>query len=175
MEDGQWLSKEDKTMMESLKKELADLKIEHKKFAKSKGSLSIEEKEKWRINSQRTNQIFIQITDYLKFLIGERIFLLLFFVKFPLIILNLTLLQNILPNLGRSFRLFGEISYTVYLVHFPVEIIFSLINNNIYNLNFSANYIFITYLFSVFLISYLIFIFYENPMKELIRFKFLKN
>ena len=121
------------------------------------------------------NQIFIQITDYLKFLIGERIFLLLFFIKFPLIILNLTLLQNILPTLGRSFRFFGEISYTVYLVHFPVEIIFSLINNNIYNLNFSANYIFVTYLFSVFLISYLIFIFYENPLKELIRLKFLKN
>jgi peptidoglycan/LPS O-acetylase OafA/YrhL len=121
------------------------------------------------------NQIFIQITDYFKFLIGERIFLLLFFIKFPLIILNLTLLQNILPTLGRSFRFFGEISYTVYLVHFPVEIIFSLINNNIYNLNFSANYIFVTYLFSVFLISYLIFIFYENPLKELIRLKFLKN
>jgi peptidoglycan/LPS O-acetylase OafA/YrhL len=121
------------------------------------------------------NEIFIQITDYLKFLIGERIFLLLFFIKFPLIILNLTLLQNILPTLGRSFRFFGEISYTVYLVHFPVEIIFSLINNNIYNLNFSANYIFVTYLFSVFLISYLIFIFYENPLKELIRLKFLKN
>jgi len=122
------------------------------------------------------NPLFIQITDHLKFLIGERIFLLLFFIKFPLIILNLALLQNILPNLGRSFRLFGEISYTVYLVHFPVEIIFSLINNNIYNLNFSTSYIFIIYLFSVVLISYLIFIFYENPAKELIRSKFfLKN
>jgi peptidoglycan/LPS O-acetylase OafA/YrhL len=122
------------------------------------------------------NPFFIQVTDHLKFLIGERIFLLLFFIKFPLIILNLALLQNIFPDLGRSFHLFGAISYTVYLVHFPVEIIFSLINNNIYNLNFSASYIFITYLFSVFLISYLIFIFYENPLKELIRSKFfLKN
>jgi hypothetical protein len=63
MEDGQWLSKEDKIKMESLKKELATLKMEHKNFAKSKGSLSAEDREKWRVNSQRTNQIFIEIKE----------------------------------------------------------------------------------------------------------------
>jgi len=121
------------------------------------------------------NPIFTKITEHLKFLIGERLFILLFFIKFPLIILNLALLQNIFPNLGRSFRLFGEISFTVYLVHFPVEIIFSFINNNIFFLNFSSNYIFISYFFSVLIISYLIFILFEKPIKELIRFKFLKT
>ena len=63
MEDGASLNPEDKKKMESLKKELAALKAEHKSFAGRKNSLSPEEKEKWRLNSQRTNQVFIEIKD----------------------------------------------------------------------------------------------------------------
>jgi hypothetical protein len=63
MEDGQWLSREDKDKMEALKKELGKLKTEHKNFAKSKSSLTPEDKEKWRVNSHRTNQIYIEIKD----------------------------------------------------------------------------------------------------------------
>lgn len=63
MEDGASLSQEDKRKMESLKKELAALKAEHKAFASRKGTLSVEDKEKWRLNSQRTNQVFIEIKD----------------------------------------------------------------------------------------------------------------
>jgi hypothetical protein len=63
MEDGYWLSPEDKKLMEALKKELADLKAEHKNFAKKKNGLSPEERESWRKNSQRTNEVFIAIKD----------------------------------------------------------------------------------------------------------------
>lgn len=63
MEDGYWLSKEDKNKMEALKKELVSLKEEHKSFAKNKGSLTAEQKEQWRLNSQRTNQVYIEIKD----------------------------------------------------------------------------------------------------------------
>jgi hypothetical protein len=63
MEDSEWLSQDDKNKMESLKNELAKLKAEHKKFAKNKGTLTPEDKEKWRLNSQRTNQIYIDIKD----------------------------------------------------------------------------------------------------------------
>lgn len=63
MEDSEWLSDEDKKKMSNLKDELVKLKREHKAFAKSKGTLSIEDKEKWRVNSQRTNQIFIDLKD----------------------------------------------------------------------------------------------------------------
>ena len=64
MEDSEWLSQEDKNKMESLKNELAKLKSEHKKFAKNKGSITPDDKEKWRLNSQRTNQIYIDIEIY---------------------------------------------------------------------------------------------------------------
>lgn len=63
MEDSEWLSDEDKKKMEHLKDELRKLKIEHKSFAKSKGSLSVEDREKWRLNSQRTNQVYVEIKD----------------------------------------------------------------------------------------------------------------
>ena len=63
MEDGQYLSKEDKTLMEKLKKELADLKAEHKSFASRKSKISPEERETWRKNSIRTNEVHIAIKD----------------------------------------------------------------------------------------------------------------
>lgn len=63
MEDGKYLEPEDKAKMESLKKELEKLKAEHKKFAKNVGSISPEEREKWRANSQRTNEVHIEIKD----------------------------------------------------------------------------------------------------------------
>ena len=63
MEDGYWLSDEDKKKMESVKKELQELKAEHKMFAANKGGLTAEQKETWRKNSQRTNQVYIEIKD----------------------------------------------------------------------------------------------------------------
>lgn len=63
MEDGYGLSAEDKVVMEGLKKELAELKAEHKKFAKNKGGLTPEDRENWRKNSQRTNEIYILIKE----------------------------------------------------------------------------------------------------------------
>lgn len=63
MEDGQWLSHEDKKRMEGLKKELAELKAEHKKFAKNVGSITPEDREKWRKNSHRTNEVYVEIKE----------------------------------------------------------------------------------------------------------------
>jgi len=63
MEEGKWLGQEDKNKMTSLKKELLELKSEHKTFAANKGSLTTEQKEKWRVNSQRTNQVYIEIKE----------------------------------------------------------------------------------------------------------------
>lgn len=63
MEDGQFLSDKDKKAMEDLKKELVSLKAEHKNFAKNKGGLTLEEKERWRQNSKRMNEVYIEIKD----------------------------------------------------------------------------------------------------------------
>lgn len=63
MQDSEWLSVEDKKKLENLVKELENLKTEHKLFASKKGGLSTEEKEQWRQNSKRTNEIHIEIKD----------------------------------------------------------------------------------------------------------------
>jgi hypothetical protein len=63
MEDSANLSQEDKNKLESLKKELNKLKKEHKGFAAKKSALTVEEKDKWKLNGQRTNQIYIEIKD----------------------------------------------------------------------------------------------------------------
>jgi hypothetical protein len=63
MEDSKYLSAEDKAQMEALKKELNKLKAEHKDFAKNKGKLTPEQREMWRLNSQRTNEVYVAIKD----------------------------------------------------------------------------------------------------------------
>lgn len=63
MEDGQYLSPADKDKMQALKIELAALKAEHKGFAGRKGGISPEDREKWRQNSQRMNEVYIEIKN----------------------------------------------------------------------------------------------------------------
>jgi type I restriction-modification system DNA methylase subunit len=63
MEDAKYLSKEDKETMEALKKELEVLKAEHKDFARNKNGLTPEQRERWRANSQRTNEVHIAIKE----------------------------------------------------------------------------------------------------------------
>lgn len=63
MEDGRYLSQTDKEKLEALKAELVELKAEHKNFAKNKGGLTEADRERWRANSTRTNQVYIEIKD----------------------------------------------------------------------------------------------------------------
>lgn len=63
MEDGAGLGPEDKKKLNDLKDELAKLKLEHKAFAKNKGGLTPEDRERWRLNSLRTNEVYIEIKN----------------------------------------------------------------------------------------------------------------
>lgn len=63
MEDGVYLSKEDRAKLEALKKELVELKAEHKDFASRKSKISPEDRELWKKNSTRTSDVHIAIKD----------------------------------------------------------------------------------------------------------------
>lgn len=63
MEDGKYLTTDDKKKLISLKTELENLKTQQDSFANRKSSLSAEEKESWRAISQRMNAISIEIKD----------------------------------------------------------------------------------------------------------------
>ena len=95
--------------------------------------------------------------------------LLLYFIKFPLIIINLTVIQTFFKNLGKKTQIFGDISYTIYLVHFPVQIIFHVINQNYFKLNYNSNLTFISFITIVFIFSLIIYKFFEIPAKKFIR------
>jgi len=121
------------------------------------------------------NPDFLILQSDLEFLIGERLLLLLYFIKFPLIILSLALLQNIFYDLGKSFKLLGDMSYTIYLIHVPVETIYSLIDIQVIKINYDSNYFFLTYFATIFIFSFLIFTFFEIPLKKFLRKKFVKK
>ena len=121
------------------------------------------------------NSYFLTLQNNLEFLIGDRFLLLLYFVKFPLIILTLALMQNFFNNLGKSLKLLGDMSYTIYLVHVPVEIIYSIIDTQIIKINYDSNYFFLIYFVTIFLFSFVIFAFFEIPLKKFIRKKLIKK
>ena len=120
------------------------------------------------------NNFFLEYQKSLQFLIGENFYILLFLIKFPMIILNLSILQFYFKNLGKPFQLFGDLSYTIYLLHFVIQIIFSLIDKSLYEINFDSNYIFIIFFFTLFISSFFIYQYIELKMKLLIRKKFIR-
>lgn len=118
------------------------------------------------------NVYFLNFQEQVSYLIGERIFILLFFIKFPLIILNLALLQTFFVFLGKPFKLLGDISYTIYLIHFPLELVIVILNTSFLNINFDSGFFFVIYFLILFTSSAIIFKYYENPLKIIIRNKF---
>ena len=114
---------------------------------------------------------FLEYQKSLEFLIGDNFYILLFLIKFPMIILNLSLIQFYFKNLGKSFQLLGDLSYTIYLLHFVIQIIFSLIDKSLYEINFDSNYIFILFFTTLFISSFFIYQYIELKMKILIRKK----
>jgi peptidoglycan/LPS O-acetylase OafA/YrhL len=119
------------------------------------------------------NPFFINHQENLEFFFGKDIKFLLFAIKFPLLILNLTIIQFVYPNIASSIKLLGDLSYTIYLVHFPVQVTFALINISFFTINYDSNITFLTFIFSVFLVSFLTFTFFEIPFKNVIRRKMI--
>lgn len=119
------------------------------------------------------NQVFLEWQISLTNLIGERLMLLLFFVKFPLIIINLSIIQHYFKNIGKQIKILGDISYTIYLIHVPVQVIFALINKKIFNINFDNNLVFLLYFASVFFLSIITYKYFELPFKNYLRKKLI--
>ena len=100
---------------------------------------------------------------------GGKIMLQLYLIKFPLIITNLTVIQIFFKNLGKKTQIFGDISYTIYLIHFPIQIVFHIINKNFFELSYNNNLTFLFFITIVFVISFIIYKLFELPAKKLIR------
>jgi peptidoglycan/LPS O-acetylase OafA/YrhL len=125
------------------------------------------------IFSRYLNDSVLHFQFKLEPIFGNRLMILSYFVKFPLIIIDLCIIQFFFKNIGKQLQILGDISYTVYLIHFPVQIIFHLINIEIFKINYDNNFIFIFFIFVITLFSILTYKFYELPLKKKLRSKLL--
>jgi peptidoglycan/LPS O-acetylase OafA/YrhL len=125
------------------------------------------------IFSGSVNNFFLTIQLELNPVTGGRLMILLYFIKFPLIIINLMLVQMFFKNMGKNFQILGDMSYTIYLIHFPLQIPFEIINKNFLKINYNDNLVFLLYFFLVLLFSLITFKFFELPAKIILRKKLI--
>ena len=98
----------------------------------------------------------------------------LYFIAYPSSLLFLALLQDWFPDLGRRSRLIGDITYAIYLTHFPIQLAVLLIAKY-YGLiiDFYSPVSFLLFFSSVILVSIPIYHYFELPMQQLCRRRLL--
>lgn len=79
------------------------------------------------------------------------------------------------PMSNSFFRFFGDMTYSTYLSHFPVQLLLYLVVEPTSYSAFFSPAIFLIYLLSVFLIGRLVFIYFELPVQNWLRESFDKN
>lgn len=78
------------------------------------------------------------------------------------------------PKIHRQFFELGNLTYSSYLLHFPIQLVMLIFSDYVFKLNFADQSIFALYLVIVLISSYFISKYYELPMKDLILNKKLK-
>lgn len=97
-------------------------------------------------------------------------------ITFPSLINFLYLFNKIFSNFGKKLRILGDISYSIYLMHYPVIFMYVYVLNIFNNkISFNSIHTFLIYLSLTSIISFLTYKFFELPLKKLIRKKFLNN
>ena len=94
------------------------------------------------------------------------------FLFFPSVLLLFAGLEMfIYQRLKKPFQFFGNLTYALYLLHIPVQVLIILIFGyfNFSSTIFLSNYIFIFYILLMILLSFLCFEFYEKPLNKKIR------
>lgn len=96
---------------------------------------------------------------------------------FPLTIITLAIFETNRGTLGRRFQFIGDITYSSYLLHFPLQIIFVLFTNyfGIRQDFYYTSLSFFTFFIILIPFSLITFKFFEKPCQILIRKKFSKN
>ena len=97
-------------------------------------------------------------------------------ILFPSIINLLNLLNNRYLQLGKRISVLGDISYSIYLIHYPfILTILFLLNVLELKMDFNMPIIFLIYITITVLISFYSYKFIEIPLKRILRNKYSKN
>ena len=104
------------------------------------------------------------------FLIGFPLYIL-----FPLTVLSLTLIEIDKGPFLKPVSWIGNITYSSYLLHFPLQLLFGLaVSFGILNFNFYLNPMYLVIYFMVLIpMSYIIFLKFERPIQRVIRNKLI--
>ena len=98
------------------------------------------------------------------------------FIYIPLVLFVFAIDLNILKKFRKTIEIFGNMTYSSYLIHFTAQLLISLfcLYFNI-KINFYSNFFFMIYIIFILFSSYLIFNHFEDPLKKFIRKKFLNG
>ena len=99
-----------------------------------------------------------------------------FFVMFPLIILFMALGDKMEFRSFRRTKIIGDISYSLYLIHFPVQLL--LVVYCVYSgvkIDFTLPAVFFTYLGLCIAIAYLSYRFFEVPLQTFLRKRLMRK
>lgn len=115
----------------------------------------------------------------LSFGVVGKIFLMGFcnYILFPLTVCSLALLEIDKGELMKPLSWVGDIAYSLYLLHFPLQLSFGLaVSYGIINSDFYINPFYLgLYLVMLVPLSYLVFLNFERPMQKMIRSRFVST
>ena len=125
-------------------------------------------------------QFYILLSDYKKILrlenllLNEQLLITLF--VFPSLLMSVIVSPYINYFFSIKYlKFFGDISYSIYLLHVPIQLfIFLIILTFDYSVDFSSHFFFFSYVIGVFIASYLSTYYFEKPLKIFIRNRFNK-
>jgi peptidoglycan/LPS O-acetylase OafA/YrhL len=98
-------------------------------------------------------------------------------VLFPMSLMSLALIETFRGTFGSRIRVIGDITYSSYLLHFPLQLIFILVLSR-FRLSVDFFYtmpIFLIYFIVLLSLSLLSYNYFERPLQKYIRNKFLKK
>jgi peptidoglycan/LPS O-acetylase OafA/YrhL len=98
-------------------------------------------------------------------------------VLFPSTILSLALLERSLGRFAKSFSILGEISYSSYLLHFPLQMVFAgvLLSFGVSKDIFYAPMMMLVFFAVLISLSFFSYRFFEIPLQKFLRSKLLKS
>jgi peptidoglycan/LPS O-acetylase OafA/YrhL len=96
-------------------------------------------------------------------------------IAFPALLTLLATIQTMRPKTGRSVRILGDISYSSYLLHFPLQLILILWSRHVTPIQFGDPGVWLLFFAFLAAVSVATYHGFEKPVQELLRRRMLRS
>jgi peptidoglycan/LPS O-acetylase OafA/YrhL len=94
----------------------------------------------------------------------------LHFAVFPALVLVLGVVQGRFLGAGKRFRLVGDISYSTYLLHFPLQLYIIIIAASLgARIDYNRPIVFLLFVALLLILSMITFYWFERPAQKVLR------